>query len=71
MFFNDGRRRIDFVLAYQPNNSDADLEQKRSRKREHFEAQLLRNGLELENELVAVRTILFFFSLSGLFLRIF
>lgn len=46
VFFRDGIRRIDFVLAYV---DDKDVEKKQERRRE-FEANLLKIGLELETE---------------------
>ncbi|XP_028666516.1 anoctamin-6 [Erpetoichthys calabaricus] len=52
VFFNDGKRRIDFVLAYE----DEDMKeyekryhfQRKKMKREHYEASLIKMGLELE-----------------------
>ncbi|XP_031438334.1 anoctamin-6-like [Clupea harengus] len=52
LFFNDGKRRIDFVLVYE-DESKKDLDkkntfQRRKRRREHFEASLMNMGMELE-----------------------
>ncbi|XP_064795520.1 anoctamin-6-like isoform X3 [Oncorhynchus masou masou] len=52
LFFNDGVRRIDFVLVYE----DEDMKeidknrtfQKRKQRREYFEASLMKMGMELE-----------------------
>ncbi|XP_075877433.1 anoctamin-5-like isoform X3 [Nelusetta ayraudi] len=46
VFFRDGIRRIDFVLAYV---DDKDVE-KRQERRKEFEANLVKIGLELETE---------------------
>ncbi|XP_046544357.1 anoctamin-4-like isoform X4 [Haliotis rubra] len=48
MFFNDGRRRIDFVLAYKTNTGSN--EEKRKKRRDVFEENLRNEGLELEIE---------------------
>ncbi|XP_067675850.1 anoctamin-4-like isoform X9 [Haliotis asinina] len=48
MFFNDGTRRIDFVLAYKTNTGSN--EEKRKKRREVFEENLRNEGLELEVE---------------------
>ena len=52
MFFRDGKRRIDFVLAYHEENTsfdDAQLERMRTRRRK-YEENLIEEGLELEHE---------------------
>ncbi|XP_057692972.1 anoctamin-5 isoform X2 [Corythoichthys intestinalis] len=45
VFFRDGLRRIDFVLSYTDEDSE-----KHRRKRELYEANLMKVGLELETE---------------------
>ncbi|XP_056281099.1 anoctamin-6 [Pseudoliparis swirei] len=52
LFFNDGVRRIDFILAYEDEDKK-DFEkrhtfQRRKRRREYFEASLMKMGMELE-----------------------
>ncbi|KAJ8374030.1 hypothetical protein SKAU_G00046100 [Synaphobranchus kaupii] len=52
LLFNDGQRRIDFVLAYE-DEEKKEFEkrhtfQRRKRRREYFEASLMKMGLELE-----------------------
>ncbi|KAJ8245407.1 hypothetical protein GJAV_G00270410 [Gymnothorax javanicus] len=52
LFFNDRTRRIDFVLVYEDEDRK-DFEkrhtfQRRKRRREYFEANLMKMGLELE-----------------------
>ncbi|XP_029968802.1 anoctamin-6 [Salarias fasciatus] len=52
LFFNDGVRRIDFILVYEDDDK-ADFEkrhtiQRRKRRREYFEASLMKMGIELE-----------------------
>ncbi|XP_068611495.1 anoctamin-6 [Brachionichthys hirsutus] len=52
LFFNDGVRRIDFVLVYEDEDKK-DFEkrhtfQRRQRRREYFEASLMKMGMELE-----------------------
>ncbi|KAJ8250031.1 hypothetical protein COCON_G00232470 [Conger conger] len=52
LFFNDGKRRIDFVLVYEDEDKK-DFEkrhtfQRRKRRREYFEASLVKMGMELE-----------------------
>ncbi|RXN01371.1 hypothetical protein EOD39_6987 [Acipenser ruthenus] len=52
LFFNDGERRIDFVLVYEDEDTK-DFEkrhqfQRRKRRRQYFEASLMNMGLELE-----------------------
>lgn len=49
LFFKDGKRRIDFVLAYRKQESE-EREEKRVKKRQNFEANLLEEGLQLEYE---------------------
>uniref|UniRef100_A0A8C6TM81 Anoctamin n=1 Tax=Neogobius melanostomus TaxID=47308 RepID=A0A8C6TM81_9GOBI len=44
LFFNDGVRRIDFILVYE----DEDKKEFEKRRREYFEASLMKMGLELE-----------------------
>nr|XP_023664764.1 anoctamin-6 [Paramormyrops kingsleyae] len=52
LFFNDGKRRIDFVLAYEDEDKKEfekrHVFQRRKRRREYFEAALILMGLELE-----------------------
>lgn len=52
LFFNDGVRRIDFILVYEDEDKK-DFEkrhtfQRRKRRREYFEASLMKMGMELE-----------------------
>ncbi len=55
MFFNDGKRRIDFVLAYKTNTGSN--EEKRKKRREVFEENLINEGLQLETEEKKVRIV--------------
>ncbi|XP_030575747.1 anoctamin-6 [Archocentrus centrarchus] len=52
LFFNDGVRRIDFVLVYEDEDKKEYEKrhafQRRKRRREHFEASLMKMGMELE-----------------------
>ncbi|XP_038833925.1 anoctamin-6-like [Salvelinus namaycush] len=52
LFFNDGVRRIDFVLVYEDEDmKETDKNrtfQKRKQRREYFEASLMKMGMELE-----------------------
>ncbi|XP_032360910.1 anoctamin-6 isoform X1 [Etheostoma spectabile] len=52
LFFNDGVRRIDFILVYEDEDKkDFDKRnvfQRRKRRRETFEASLMKMGMELE-----------------------
>ena len=51
LFFRDGKRRIDFVLAFQTDDdSDEDWSQTRAEKRDIFQAGLEERGLQLEEE---------------------
>ncbi|KAJ8373376.1 hypothetical protein AAFF_G00265640 [Aldrovandia affinis] len=43
LFFNDRKRRIDFVLVYEDEKEESE-----KRRREYFEASLMKMGLELE-----------------------
>ncbi|XP_073337139.1 anoctamin-6 [Pagrus major] len=52
LFFNDGVRRIDFILVYEDEDKK-DFEkrhtfQRKKRRREYFEASLMKMGMELE-----------------------
>ena len=49
LFFRDGKRKIDFVLAYEPHEEDEDEEKKRYR-RSTFEKNIVDDGLILEHE---------------------
>lgn len=48
LFFRDGIRKIDYVLAYQPGTSDQ--EEKKRERRKLFEDNLRAEGLDLEYE---------------------
>ncbi|XP_051974367.1 anoctamin-6-like [Xyrauchen texanus] len=53
LFFNDGRRRIDFVLVYEDESKNisekkTSILRRKLRRREYFEASLMSMGLELE-----------------------
>ncbi len=48
VFFRDGQRKIDYVLAYRDKDGEDGI--KAAAKRAHFEQSLLQEGLELENE---------------------
>ncbi|XP_034019406.1 anoctamin-6 [Thalassophryne amazonica] len=52
LFFNDGVRRIDFILVYEDEEKKEfekrHMFQRRKRRREYFEASLMKMGLELE-----------------------
>ncbi|XP_037922729.1 anoctamin-1 isoform X4 [Hermetia illucens] len=49
LYFADGKRSIDFVLAWNPDE-DESVERTNAKKREVFEANLVKEGLELERE---------------------
>ena len=49
LFFRDGVRRIDYVLAFTEKENDKDAEKKKE-KRETFERNLEEEGLQLEYE---------------------
>ncbi|XP_033740659.1 anoctamin-4-like isoform X4 [Pecten maximus] len=49
LFFRDGKRKIDYVLAYEPGSASEHEEKKRER-RKNFEDNLRKEGLELEYE---------------------
>ncbi|XP_021350273.1 anoctamin-5-like isoform X17 [Mizuhopecten yessoensis] len=49
LFFRDGARKIDYVLAYEPG-SPSEQEEKKREKRKIFEDNLRKEGLELEYE---------------------
>ncbi|XP_060100931.1 anoctamin-6 [Heteronotia binoei] len=52
LFFNDGQRRIDFVLVYEDEskkeNRKRSINKKQKRKREVYESNLITRGLQLE-----------------------
>nr|XP_046234933.1 anoctamin-6 [Scatophagus argus] len=52
LFFNDGVRRIDFILVYEDEDKKEFEKrhtfQRRKRRREYFEASLMKMGMELE-----------------------
>ncbi|KAK6488245.1 anoctamin-6-like isoform X1 [Huso huso] len=52
LFFNDGKRRIDFVLVYEDEDTKDFAKrhqfQRRKRRRQYFEESLMNTGLELE-----------------------
>ncbi|KAL4658469.1 anoctamin-6 isoform X1 [Arapaima gigas] len=52
LFFNDGKRRIDFMLVYEDEDKKEFEKrhafQRRKRRRQYFEADLIMRGLELE-----------------------
>ncbi|KAM7367087.1 hypothetical protein PAMP_015011 [Pampus punctatissimus] len=52
LFFNDGVRRIDFILVYEDEDKKEfekrHVYQRRKRRREYFEASLMKMGIELE-----------------------
>lgn len=51
LFFRDGRRRIDYIMAYDPaDDTDKDWSQSREEKRAAFEQELMDQGLQLEFE---------------------
>lgn len=56
LYFQDGRRRIDFVLAHEENASE---KENRKAKRDYFEKELRREGLELEYEEASVGVVKF------------
>lgn len=49
LFFRDGKRKIDYVLAYEPGSASEQEEKKRER-RKNFEDNLRKEGLQLEYE---------------------
>ena len=55
MFFEDGKRRIDYILTYtladkERDEKHADDREKRIRKREAFFSKFKENGLEYETQ---------------------
>ena len=55
MFFDDGVRRIDYILAWEvpEKKEEEDRNQAKAKKaRETFEENLIKEGLELEHDLV-------------------
>ncbi|XP_037551784.1 anoctamin-6 [Nematolebias whitei] len=52
LFFNDGKRKIDFILVYEDEDKKEfekrHVFQRRKRRREFFEASLMKMGVELE-----------------------
>ncbi|XP_022079284.1 anoctamin-4-like isoform X4 [Acanthaster planci] len=48
LYFHDGHRRIDYILAYRRGDSDKDA--RRANKRKEFEKNLLEEGLQIEIE---------------------
>lgn len=54
MFFKDGIRRIDYVLAWETNDDDEKQNAKHKAAREIFENHLVEEGLELEYDLVCI-----------------
>ena len=57
MFFKDGVRRIDYVMAFEPGAYEGDREENRSRKREYYQNELEKEGLQLEFEPIEVITL--------------
>lgn len=47
LFFRDGKRKIDYVLAYEPGDSE---DPKKEQRRKTFEKNLVEESLELEHE---------------------
>lgn len=47
LVFRDGKRKIDYVLAYEPEDNE-DI--KKEQRRNTFEKNLIEEGLELEHE---------------------
>lgn len=58
MFFKDGKRRIDYVLAWESQQDEGKHKEKKKKAREIFEKHLEEEGLELEYDLVCINTIL-------------
>lgn len=54
MYFNDGVRRIDYILAHEPGTTAE--KENRIAKRAYFQKELEREGLQLEFESAAVRS---------------
>ena len=52
MFFSDDVRRIDYILAYEPDKTSS--QENRRIKREYFEKELQSEGLQLEYEPIEV-----------------
>ncbi|CAG0909722.1 unnamed protein product [Darwinula stevensoni] len=50
LYFRDGLRQIDFVIAYSDDGSEEEEEVKKRKKRKSFETHLMEGGLELELE---------------------
>ena len=53
LFFRDGQRRIDYVLAYRKGEGEKDA--RRANKRKEFENNLREEGIELETEAPQVK----------------
>ena len=47
LFFRDGKKKIDYVLAYEPGDNE---DVKKQQRRKTFEKNLIEEGLELEHE---------------------
>ena len=45
LYFRDGKRRIDYILAYEDQEDE-----KKEERRKYFENELVKGGLELEYE---------------------
>lgn len=52
LFFNDGVRSIDFVLVWRDEEAPDHVKDERDTKRLIFENNLVKEGLELESEIV-------------------
>lgn len=76
LFFKDGVRRIDYVFAYpKEENAEKEMLKKRQERRDIFEANLTKVGIELERETVEVSSYIlilptFLWKLSQVFIFI-
>lgn len=52
MYFNDGKRSVDFVLVWRDEESSTSSKDDKNDKREIFEENLISEGLELEYEVI-------------------
>ena len=59
LFFRDGQRKIDFVLVYESSGD----EDEKAAKRKIYEDNLIKHGLELEEE-ISLQVLWFYYQIS-------